>query len=217
MSTDRCFAHGFLYAASKLVEWEVCFFGGRGGSAPKASRGFAATLTCSFGCGSMYSWNSFHPKLVGLNNANLIGWSHQELIREKDMKEELWPRRSWWKCRRLKGCYFLTILNLTTWGQIPGFVWTHVMAVRIPHCFIPLPHQIHGIQIDGRVVTRSIFWRPHIVTGRDCVRQFPIILQKCKIAIESHVFIDLFPLPENQHFHSHLPLCMILYVIPFSP
>ena len=27
---------------------------------------------------------------------------------------------------------------------------------------------------------------PSIATGRDCVRPFPIILQKCKIAIESH-------------------------------
>ena len=200
---------------SCMPPWEVCFFGGRGGSAPKASRGFAATLTRSFGCGSMYLCNSFHPKLVGLNNANPIGWSHQELIREKDMKEELWPRPSWWKCRRSTGCYCCYFLTSQLWGKSRGLFGHMWKTVRIPHCFIPLLHeihQIHGIQIDGRVVTRSIFWRLHIVTGRDCVRQSPIILQKCKIIIRCiyiyYVFIDLFPLLENQNFHSHLPLCM---------
>ena len=166
-----------------MPPWEVCFFGGRGGSAPKASRGFAATLTCSVGCGSMYSWNSFHPKFVGLNNANLIGWSHQELIREKDMKEELWPRPSW--LVEMSKVNWLLLLNLTTLGQIPGLIghmwWQLGFYIVSSLCFI----KFMGSKLMAEL-WQGLFWRLHIVTGRDCVRQFPIILQKCKIAIESH-------------------------------
>lgn len=172
---------------SCMPPWEVCFFGGRGGSAPKASRGFAATLTCSFGCGSMYLWNSFHPKFVGLNNANPIGWSHQELIREKDMKEELWPQPSW--LVEMSKVNWLLLLNRFTsqlGGKsrvIHGHMWwqlgSHIVSSL---CFI----KFMGSKLMAELWQGLFFGRLHIVTGRDCVRQFPIILQKCKIAIESH-------------------------------
>ena len=83
-------------------------------------------------------------------------------------------------------------LTISQLGKILVFFLTNGMAVRIPHSFILL---LHGIQIDGRVVTRSIFWRLHIVTGRDCVRPFPItvyILQKCTIPIENHHYNPLY-------------------------
>lgn len=123
-----------------VMEWEVCFFGGRGGSAPKASRGFAAPSPV--GCGSMYLWNSFHPMLGRSQQCHPIGWSHQELIRERDMKEELWPRPSW--LVGFKKVNRLLLLNPHNLGANPRFVWTHVMmAVGIPHSFIPLLHEIH--------------------------------------------------------------------------